>query len=84
VRTNLLTNMTQAKDIIDDAMATAMHAMQATVAITLAFAHNMFLIVLLIADWQAIAHTHKHHVNENLQHANRKQRQHDYAPLQQF
>ncbi len=43
----------------------------------------MFLNVLLIADWQAIARTHEHHVNENLQCANRKQRQYDYAPGQQ-
>jgi hypothetical protein len=43
----------------------------------------MFLNVLLIADWQAIARTCEHHVNENLQHANRKRRQYDYAPGQQ-
>jgi hypothetical protein len=49
--------MTQARDIIDDALATAMHAIQITVATTLgstlnalAFAHDMFLNVLLIAD----------------------------------
>jgi hypothetical protein len=38
--------------------------------------------VPLIADWQAIAHTHEHHVNENLHRANRKQRQYDYTPGQ--
>ncbi len=43
----------------------------------------MFLNVLLIADWQAIARTPEHHVNENLRCANRKQRQYDYAPGQQ-
>jgi hypothetical protein len=43
----------------------------------------MFLDVLLIADWQAIARTCDHHVNENLQRANRKQRQYDYALGQQ-
>ncbi len=43
----------------------------------------MFLNVPLIADWQAIARTHEHHVNENLRRANRKQRQFDYAPGQQ-
>ncbi len=37
----------------------------------------------LIADWQAIAHNCEHHINENLQHANRKRRQYDYAPRQQ-
>jgi hypothetical protein len=44
----------------------------------------MFLNMLLIADWQAIARTHEHHVNANLQCANRKQRQFDSAPGQQI
>jgi hypothetical protein len=43
----------------------------------------MFLNAPLIVDWQAIARTCEHHVNENLQPANRKQRQYDYAPGQQ-
>ncbi len=43
----------------------------------------MFLNVPLIADWQAIARTHEHHVNENLRRANRKQCQCDYTPGQQ-
>jgi hypothetical protein len=43
----------------------------------------MFLNVPLIADWQAIARTPEHHVNEYLRCANRKQRQYDYAPGQQ-
>ncbi len=83
-------NMTQAGDIIDDALASVMYAMQPTVATTLgstlgalAFARDMFLNLLLIADWQAIAHTCEHHVNENLRIANRKQCQFDYAPGQQ-
>jgi hypothetical protein len=90
VHTNPPQNVTQARDIIDDALATAMHAMQITVATTLgstlgalAFARDMFLNVPLIADWQAIARTCEHHVNENLQRANRKQGQFDYAPGQQ-
>ncbi len=37
----------------------------------------------LIADWQAITCNCEYHVNENLQCANRKQRQYDYAPGQQ-
>jgi hypothetical protein len=40
----------------------------------------MFLKVALIADWQAIARTCEHHVNEC---TNRKQRQFDHAPGQQ-
>ncbi len=90
VNTNPPQNMTQARDIMDDALATAMHAMQTTIANTLgsipgalAFAPDKFLNVLLIADWQAIAHTCEHHVNENLQCANKKWRQFDYAPGQQ-
>ncbi len=35
VHTNPPQNMTQARDLIDDALATAMHAMQTTVATTL-------------------------------------------------
>ncbi len=67
-----------------------MHAMQTTIATTLgstpgalAFAWDMFLNVPLIADWQAIARTCEHHVNENLRCANKKQRQFDYASGQQ-
>ncbi len=73
MHTNPPHSMTQARDIIDYALATAMHAMQNTIATTLgsipgalAFARDMFLNVLLIADWQAIACTCKHYVNENL------------------
>jgi hypothetical protein len=91
VHTNPPQIMTQARDIIDDALATAMYAMQTTAATTLestpgalAFARDMFLNMPLIADWQAIAHTHEHHVNENLQRANRKQCQFDYTPGQQL
>jgi hypothetical protein len=42
-----------------------------------------FMTVLLLTDWQAIACTHEHPVNENLRRANRKQCQFDYAPGQQ-
>ncbi len=37
----------------------------------------------LIDDWQAIARTCEHHVNENLRCANSKQGQYDYVPGQQ-
>ncbi len=91
VHTNLPQNMTQARDIIDNALATAMHAMQPTIATTLgstpgalAFVQDTFLNVPLIVDWQVIACTREHHVNENLQYANRKQHQFDYAPRQQI
>jgi len=73
VHTNPPHNMASARDIVDDALAMSMHAMQTTVATilrrapcSLAFARDMFLNVLLIADWQSIAMLHEHHVNENL------------------
>jgi hypothetical protein len=43
----------------------------------------MLLNVPLIADWQAVARTCEHHVNENLLCANRKRRQFDNAMGQQ-
>jgi hypothetical protein len=43
----------------------------------------MFLNVPLIADWQVIACTCEHHVDENLRRANWKQHNFDYAPGQQ-
>jgi hypothetical protein len=73
VHTNPPQNMTQARDKIDNTLATVMHAMQTTIAPTsgstpgaLAFAQDKFLNMPLIADWQAIVCTHEHHVNENL------------------
>jgi hypothetical protein len=82
--------MTNAKHIVDDALATVMHAMWSAVATTLGrcpgslvFSRDMFLNLLLIADWQAIARNCELHVNENLRCANRKQRQYDYALGQQ-
>eukprot|EP00956_Cyclotella_meneghiniana_P002840 scaffold3364_cov52-Cyclotella_meneghiniana.AAC.1 len=81
--------MSKAKDIVDDALATAMHAMRTTVATTLgsapgslAFARDMFLNVPLVADWQTIARKREQHVNENLRRANQKRREYDYAPGQ--
>jgi hypothetical protein len=82
--------MTKAKDIVDEALATAMHAMRTTVATTLgsapgslAFARDMFLNVPLVADWQMIARKREQHVNENLRRANQKRRQYDYATGEQ-
>ena len=82
-------NMTQARDMVDKALANAMHAMRTTVATTLgstpgalAFSRDMFLNIPLIADWQAIAEHREQFVNENLRRANRKRRQYDYAPGQ--
>jgi hypothetical protein len=71
VHANPPQNMTP-RHIKDDALATAMPAMQTTIATTLgstlgalAFAQDKFLNMPLIADWQAIARTCEHHVHEN-------------------
>jgi hypothetical protein len=80
--------MTQARDIVDQALTSAMHAMRVTTASTLGstpgaltFSQDMFLNVPvpLIADWHTIAQHRKRCVNDNLRCANRKQRQYDYA-----
>ena len=83
--------MTQAKDIIDQALATAMHAMRTTITTTLgstpgslAFSRDMFLNVPLIADWQAITSRREQLINDNLHRANLKRRQYDYAAGQKI
>ena len=71
--------MMHARNIVDHALATGMYAKWTTAAITLgnypwsfAFSWHMFLAMPLVADWQVIAHNWKHHINENLHHANWK------------
>ena len=66
-------NMTQARDIIDQALAHAMHATQTTVMTmlgstpgSLAFSRDMFLNIPLIADWQAIARQREQRINDGL------------------
>ncbi len=90
VHTNPPQNMASARDMVDDALAMAMYAMQTSVATSLgsapgslAFARHMFLNVPLISDWQTIARVHEHHIYENLCQANRKCYQFDYALGQQ-
>ena len=75
----------------DQALATAMHVMQVTMASklgstpgALAFSRDMFLNVLLIANGQTIAQRLEHYLNDNLCHADRKQHQYDYAPGQKL
>ena len=85
------TNMTQARDVVDQALSQAMHATITTVMTTLGstpgslvFSRDMFLNIPLIADWQAIAKHREQKINEDLRRANRKRRQFDYAPGQQI
>jgi transposase InsO family protein len=91
IHTNPPRKTSKARDIVDDALATAMHAMRTTVATTLgsapgslAFSRDMFLNVPLVADWKTIARKREQHVNENLRRANKKRRQYDYAPGQEI
>ena len=79
-------NMTLAKDVVDQALAQAMHAMRTTVMTTLgstpgalAFSRDMFLNIPLVADWQAIVKHRQQHVDDNLSHSNKKRHHHDYV-----
>ena len=72
-------NMRDANEMVDCALATAMHAMRTNVATTLdgspgslVFNRDMFFNVPLIADWQAITRRREHHVNEDLRCRNRR------------
>ena len=78
-------NMPQARDIMDDALATAMHAMRTVVATSLgstpgalAFSRDMLLNIPLVADWKAITRAREQRVNENLRRENAKRRSYDY------
>jgi hypothetical protein len=50
---------------------------------SLVFARDIFLNVLLVADWQTIARKREQHINENLRRANQKRCQYDYTTGQQ-
>ena len=90
LRTLLLSDPPQtlqkATDVVDDALATAMHSMRANVTTALGsspgalvFGRDMFLNVPLVADWVTIAARREQLVNENLRKANLKRISHDYA-----
>ena len=77
--------MTQARDIMDDVLVTAMHAMRTVVATSLgstpgalAFSRDMLLNIPLVADWKAITHACEQRVNEKLRRENVKRRSYDY------
>jgi hypothetical protein len=82
--------ITSAKDFMDEALSTAMHAMRTGVHTTLGsspgsliFNRDMFLNIPLIADWHAITQRREHLINENLIRENSKRRRYDYAVNQQ-
>ncbi len=75
----------KATSLVDDALATAMHALRSMVSTTrqaapggLTFSQDMFLKIPPLADWQAILAQQKQSVNETLLQANKKQINFDY------
>jgi transposase InsO family protein len=90
LRTTIYTNppntVTQARNLVDDALATAMHAMRSCVATTLGsspgalvFGRDMFLNIPLTADWHLIARHREQLINESLRRQNLKRRTYDYV-----
>ena len=73
--------MRQAKDLVDEALATAQHALRCAVHTTLGsspgalvFNRDMFLNIPLMADWQLLNQKREHLVNEDLCRTNLKRR----------
>ena len=86
IYTNPPHNVTEARQLVDDALASAMHAMRASVSTTLGsspgalvFGRDMFLNIPLIADWHLIAQKREQLVNESLRRQNLKRRTYDYV-----
>jgi hypothetical protein len=65
-------NLTQARNIVNQSLATGMHSMQVTVATTLSSKPGALAFSCVVADWQSIVQHRKQYVNENLCHANGK------------
>jgi len=84
--TNPPQNLDEANDLVDDALATAMHAMRTNVATALGsspgalvYSRDMFLDVPLVADWHLIKQRRQQLVNDDLRRKNAKRRKFDYA-----
>jgi hypothetical protein len=74
-------DMASAKEYIDEALSIAMHAMRAAIHSTLGsspgsliFNRDMFLNILLIAEWHTITQRQEHRISENLIRENQKRR----------
>jgi hypothetical protein len=90
VHTNPPETVENAADLVDEALATASHALRATACTTLGsspgslvFGRDMFLDVPLIANWHLIASRREQLVNESLRRENMKRRRYDYVQGQQ-
>ena len=78
-------NLATAKEIVDESLSIAMHAMRVGMHTTLGsspgnlvFNRDMFLNIPLIADWHAITQKREHLINKNLIRENQKRRRYDY------
>ena len=78
-------NMDDARDIVDDALATPMNAMRCNVTTALGsppgalvYARDMFLNVPLVADWTTIANRREQLIQEDLRKQNLKRVSYDY------
>ena len=78
-------NVDDVNNLVEDAIAAAMHSLPATFSATLkatpgglAFSCNMLLNVPRIADWKAIQKHREHQVNKALLKSNQKRINYDY------
>ena len=75
----------RARELVDEALAVAQHALRCAVHTTLGsspgalvFNRDMFLNIPLMADWQLLNKKREHLVNENFRRANLKRRTYDF------
>ena len=83
-------NTKHARDMVDDALSTAAHAMRSSINTALkaspgalVYSRDMFLNIPMIADWHLIAQRREQLINENLRRHNLCRRRYDYAVGQQ-
>jgi hypothetical protein len=80
-------NVLNVAELVDSAIATALHASRATIHRTLGmspggiiFNRDMFLNIPLLTDFELLQTRRQVIINDNLCRANSKRRQHDYQP----
>ena len=85
LHSNRSKNMDNTRDIVDDTLATSMHAMRCNVTTALGsppgalvYARDMFLNVPLVADWTTIANRREQLIQEDLRKQNLKRVSYDY------
>ena len=81
------TDIMQAEEIVDDALATAMHAMRVTYSRVLKsspgaliYDRDMFLDLPVVADWVTIQNHRQRAIEANLRYQNQRRRRYDYQP----